>query len=195
MLWARDHLLGRTAIIGEARTATMDESSAKVESKRQILTSQRPLLAQLDRAPGFEPGGWGFKSLGAGQLHMVRSETWLTKYSGDIVDNFRAERVRSRARAAGLVAKSKSDVVMHEADEPEILDTKAGVASFESYQASTRRIAGGLVARKLVRAFICSSQCSSLMPLSSAAPSGEKLKISSCAASMMSAREILVPVK
>ena len=26
----------------------------------------RPLLAQLDRAPGFEPGGWGFKSLGAG---------------------------------------------------------------------------------------------------------------------------------
>ena len=27
----------------------------------------RPLLAQLDRAPGFEPGGWGFKSLGAGQ--------------------------------------------------------------------------------------------------------------------------------
>lgn len=26
-----------------------------------------PLLAQLDRAPGFEPGGWGFKSLGAGQ--------------------------------------------------------------------------------------------------------------------------------
>ena len=27
---------------------------------------QRPLLAQLDRAPGFEPGGWGFKSLGAG---------------------------------------------------------------------------------------------------------------------------------
>ena len=31
-------------------------------------TGQRPLLAQLDRAPGFEPGGWGFKSLRAGQL-------------------------------------------------------------------------------------------------------------------------------
>ena len=27
---------------------------------------ERPLLAQLDREPGFEPGGWGFKSLGAG---------------------------------------------------------------------------------------------------------------------------------
>ena len=25
-----------------------------------------PLLAQLDRAPGFEPGGWGFEPLGAG---------------------------------------------------------------------------------------------------------------------------------
>ena len=31
----------------------------------------RPLLAQLDRAPGFEPGGWGFKSLGAGHLSKV----------------------------------------------------------------------------------------------------------------------------
>src|SRR3954447_24894409 len=27
---------------------------------------QRPLLAQLDRASGFEPEGWGFESLGAG---------------------------------------------------------------------------------------------------------------------------------
>ena len=30
----------------------------------------RPLLAQLDRAPGFEPGGWGFKSLGAGHRNV-----------------------------------------------------------------------------------------------------------------------------
>ena len=34
---------------------------------RPGVTGQRPLLAQLDRAPGFEPGGWGFKSLRAGQ--------------------------------------------------------------------------------------------------------------------------------
>ena len=27
-----------------------------------------PLLAQLDRASGFEPGGWGSKSVGAGHL-------------------------------------------------------------------------------------------------------------------------------
>jgi hypothetical protein len=33
-----------------------------------------PLLAQLVRAPGFEPGGWGFKSLGAGQ-HRERQST------------------------------------------------------------------------------------------------------------------------
>src|SRR3954451_11117674 len=37
-----------------------------------VVTGERPLLAQLDRAPGFEPGGWGFKSLGAGHLsHIV----------------------------------------------------------------------------------------------------------------------------
>ncbi len=29
-------------------------------------SASSPPLAQLDRAPGFEPGGWGFKSLGAG---------------------------------------------------------------------------------------------------------------------------------
>ena len=32
--------------------------------------NRQPLLAQLDRAPGFEPGGWGFKSLGAGHRRL-----------------------------------------------------------------------------------------------------------------------------
>ena len=32
------------------------------------LRSALPLLAQPDRAPGFEPGGWGFESLGAGHF-------------------------------------------------------------------------------------------------------------------------------
>ena len=31
----------------------------------------RPLLAQLDRASGFEPEGWGFESLGAGHLMVA----------------------------------------------------------------------------------------------------------------------------
>ena len=32
---------------------------------------ERPLLAQPDRASGFEPEGWGFESLGAGQEHFT----------------------------------------------------------------------------------------------------------------------------
>lgn len=35
-------------------------------SRFAALEAPFPLLAQPDRAPGFEPGGWGFEPLGAG---------------------------------------------------------------------------------------------------------------------------------
>jgi hypothetical protein len=48
--------------------------SEKFISSRLQSLCEQPLLAQLDRAPGFEPGGWGFKSLGAGQHLEGRQE-------------------------------------------------------------------------------------------------------------------------
>ena len=54
-------LSGRSGTRGDGASFALD---------RPIGIAPRPLLAQLDRAPGFEPGGWGFESLRAGQREM-----------------------------------------------------------------------------------------------------------------------------
>ena len=57
-----------------------------MDAPRSILESKpsRAPVAQLDRANGFEPLGWGFKSLRA--RHFSRGsgpETWVTDRTGD----------------------------------------------------------------------------------------------------------------
>jgi hypothetical protein len=52
-----------------------------------VAISCKPLLAQLDRVPGFEPGGWGFKSLGAGQHQRQVWGGKLTNWQGLVASN------------------------------------------------------------------------------------------------------------
>jgi hypothetical protein len=45
------------------------------------LRSKHAFVAQLDRAPGFEPGGQGFESLRAHQLHLASVESVRLHFS------------------------------------------------------------------------------------------------------------------
>ena len=76
--------LGSDALSLSSLTSLTSLSSQRLwQSLTSAATSHAPLLAQLDRAPGFEPGGWGFKSLGAGHisrtelLNLLRVRGWL----------------------------------------------------------------------------------------------------------------------
>ena len=53
-----------------ALTCTMDDDT------KPVYIRSAPPLAQLDRAPGFEPGGWWFKSLGGGGSVNIGSATF-----------------------------------------------------------------------------------------------------------------------